>query len=117
MELTSLSCFCVTDLTSLGSASAVDDTSAQAPDVGLVAMGHPTEVVGVVDAEAEVVWSTTSPTGGSTGGLKGQWLARRLRLSSRLVRCNLSLCSRGKGSHSVYIVSMQGSTSTNTRVG
>ena len=33
----------------------VDDTPAQAPDVGLVAMGHHTEVVGMADGEAEVV--------------------------------------------------------------
>ena len=34
---------------------AVDDTPAQTPDVGLVAVGHHIEVVGTVDAEAEVV--------------------------------------------------------------
>ena len=33
----------------------VDDTPAQTPDVGLAAIGHHTEVVGTVDAEAEVV--------------------------------------------------------------
>ena len=34
---------------------AVDDTPAQTPDVGLAAVGHHTEVVGAVDAEAKVV--------------------------------------------------------------
>ena len=34
---------------------AVDDTPAQALDVGLVAVDHHTEVVDVADAEAEVV--------------------------------------------------------------
>ena len=34
---------------------AEDDTPAQAPDVGLVAVGHHTEVVGTADTEAEVV--------------------------------------------------------------
>ena len=34
---------------------AEDDTPAQAPGVGLMAMAHHTEVVGAVDAEAEVV--------------------------------------------------------------
>ena len=33
---------------------AVDDTPAQTLDVGLAAVGHHTEVVGVVDAEAGV---------------------------------------------------------------
>ena len=32
-----------------------DDTPAQMPGVGLVAVGHHTEVVGMADAEAEVV--------------------------------------------------------------
>ena len=34
---------------------AEDDTPAQALDVGLVAVGHHTEVVGAVDMEAEAV--------------------------------------------------------------
>ena len=34
---------------------AEDDTPAQALDVGLVAVGHYTEVVGVADTEVEVV--------------------------------------------------------------
>ena len=34
---------------------AMDDTSAQMPDVGLVAVGHHTEVVGAADAEAVAV--------------------------------------------------------------
>ena len=34
---------------------AVDDTPAQAPDVGLAAVGHHTEVVGMADVEVEVV--------------------------------------------------------------
>ena len=34
---------------------AEDDTLAQMPGVGLVAVGHHTEVVGMADVEAEVV--------------------------------------------------------------
>ena len=33
----------------------VDNTPAQTPDMGLAAVSHHTEVVGAVDAEAEVV--------------------------------------------------------------
>ena len=57
-----------------------DDTLAQAPGVRLVAVGHHTEVVGAVDADAEDVLVHQVPHKKVHRRTKGTVVARRCRL-------------------------------------
>ena len=57
---------------------AEDDTSAQAPGVGLVAVGHHTEVVGTADVEAEDVLVHHVPHRRVHRRTKGTVVAHRL---------------------------------------
>ena len=59
---------------------AVDGTSAQTPDVGLVAVGHHTEVVGAADAEAGAVSVHHVPHRRVHRRTEGTIVARGLRL-------------------------------------
>lgn len=57
---------------------AADDTLAQTPGVGPVAVGHHTEVVGAADAEAEAVMVHHVPHRRVHRRTKGTVVARRL---------------------------------------
>ena len=59
---------------------AVVDTSAQTPDVGLVAVGHHTEVVSVADAEAGAVSVHHVPHRRVHRRTEGTMVAHSLRL-------------------------------------
>ena len=59
---------------------AADGTSAQTPDVGLVAVGHHTEVVGAADAEAGAVSVHHVPHRRVHRRTEGTMVARGLRL-------------------------------------
>ena len=63
---------------------AEDDTPAQAPGVGLMAMGRHTEVVGVADAEAEDVLVHHVPHRRVHRRTKGTMVTCRLRPRLRL---------------------------------
>ena len=63
---------------------AEDDTLAQTPGVGLVAVGHHTEVVGAVDAEAEDVLVHHIPHRRVHKRTEGTVVMRRLRSRLRL---------------------------------